>query len=104
MHVKARFVCTAANTIFTHSYRDKETGEYCNAADPNARPVNTQQVCLKPIWTGHPEDNNFSQATPDGELHLTVTNEHIHGTFKPGEVYDLDIRPHHKQEGHETDH
>lgn len=48
-----------------------------------------REVQLRPIWTGHPADNNYSTATPNGTLGMTITNEELFEFFVPGKVYDL---------------
>jgi hypothetical protein len=37
------------------------------------------------------EDNSFASATPAGKLELTVDNKAVHGFFKPGKTYYVDI-------------
>lgn len=37
------------------------------------------------------EDNSFASATPSGKLELTVDNKEVHGFFKPGKSYYIDI-------------
>ena len=52
---------------------------------------NHQQVNMRAIWTGHPDDNNYSQATPSGNITLTVTNPYLVGNYKPGKTYNVVI-------------
>ncbi len=37
------------------------------------------------------EDNSFSSSTPGGKLELIVDNKAVHGFFKPGKNYRIDI-------------
>lgn len=39
------------------------------------------------------EDNSYSQATPSGELSLSITNKALHGKFKPGQKFYVDFTP-----------
>lgn len=71
MKVSARFVCRSV--MHTESMRTVELGA---------------------IWTGHPEDNGYSKATPYAEMKMNVTNEAVFSAFVPGEVYDIIITPH----------
>ena len=37
------------------------------------------------------EDNSFASATPSGKMELSVDNKAVHGFFKPGKSYYVDI-------------
>lgn len=37
------------------------------------------------------EDNSFASATPSGKMELSVDNKEVHGFFKPGKSYYVDI-------------
>lgn len=37
------------------------------------------------------EDNSFASATPPGKMELSVDNKAVHGFFKPGKTYYVDI-------------
>ena len=60
---------------------------------------NFKEVTLLAIWTGHPDDNSYSQATPSGKLVFSVTNPDFMDTFVPTKTYDIVITEH---ETHET--
>ncbi len=96
MKVTARFVCIGAKQIFQHWYRN-EGGEQCSADAPGAEPVIHEEVEFTAIWTGHPEDNSYSEATPSGSLKMHISNPAVIGFFKSGEVYDLAITHHSKE-------
>lgn len=42
---------------------------------------------------GESEDNTFAKYSPSGELSISITNEALHGQFKPGEKFYLDFTP-----------
>jgi len=44
------------------------------------------------------ENNQFAQATPSGQLTMTVDNPNAKGFFKPGSQYYLDIQEAPKQQ------
>jgi len=46
---------------------------------------------FRAVYTGTPEDNSYSQATPSASMELTVTNPAVHGFFVPGKEYYLQI-------------
>jgi hypothetical protein len=71
MNITARMVCQSV-TLFPSS----------------------EVITMRAIWSGHPEDNNYSSATPNGTFEITVSNEAIFGAFKPGSVYNFLITPH----------
>lgn len=37
------------------------------------------------------EDNSFARATPSGKMELSIDNKEVHGFFKPGKSYYVDI-------------
>jgi hypothetical protein len=49
------------------------------------------QVKFNCVYTGTPEDNTFSQATPAGNAELTVSNPSLLGFFQPGDKFYLDF-------------
>lgn len=71
MKVSARFICRSV----THTEA-------------------TRSVEFGAIWTGHPEDNDYSKATPYAEMKMQITNDAVFSAFAPGEVYDILITPH----------
>ena len=71
MKVTARFVCSTV-TVSTWG----------------------ETVKMNAIWSGHPDDNNYAEATPSGDFEMCVTNKALYGHFKPGEVYDFTITKH----------
>lgn len=52
------------------------------------------QPKLVPIWTGHPDDNSYSKATPGGAMELWVSNPNVFDFFEPETVYDIVISKH----------
>ncbi len=72
MNIKARFTCLTVNK-----------SEYC------------EEVFLTPVTTCSDDDPNksYSEATPSGELKMSITNRNAWGAFEPGKDYDLDITP-----------
>lgn len=63
---------------------------YCEAVT-NFNHGNSQQVKLSAVTGGYPEDNEFSKATPAGDLSMTVDNPEVNGFFYPGNTYYLDF-------------
>lgn len=45
------------------------------------------------VYTGSPEDNSFSAATPSGSCELTITNPALLGAIALGTDYYLDFTP-----------
>ena len=39
------------------------------------------------------EDTKFSAATPNGSLKFNLSNPNLLGTFKPGQIYYVDLTP-----------
>lgn len=46
---------------------------------------------FRAVYTGTPEDNTYSAATPNASLEMTVSNPAAFGFFHPGKQYYLDI-------------
>lgn len=42
-------------------------------------------------YSDNPEDNTFSQATPSGDMKLTISNPALIGTFNPGDQFFVDL-------------
>lgn len=52
----------------------------------------SRQVKLSALYSNNrPEDNQFSSATPSGQLSMVLTNPETLDFFKPGKAYFLDI-------------
>jgi hypothetical protein len=51
------------------------------------------QITLYPVYSPDPADPNYSysQATPSGELKLTISNRNLLGQIKENQVYLLDF-------------
>lgn len=41
--------------------------------------------------TSNKEDNTYSEATPSGQIKMTVTNKALWGKFSPGQTFYLDF-------------
>jgi len=52
---------------------------------------NTETVKLAANYDQSIVDQSFSNATPSGGMEFTVTNEKVHGQFKPGKKYLITI-------------
>lgn len=50
-----------------------------------------KQVYLNAQYSNTKEDNQFSAATPSGDMKMTVTTEAGMSFFKPGDQYYLDF-------------
>jgi hypothetical protein len=50
-----------------------------------------QDVTLRTLYSDNPEDNQFSKATPSGELQMRIDNPNAIGKLIPGNHYYLDI-------------
>jgi hypothetical protein len=55
---------------------------------------NYKEVTMHAIWTGHPDDNNYSQATPTGSFVISLTNPALMDAFKPQKTYNFTIEEH----------
>lgn len=55
-----------------------------------------EEVVLQAVYSDDPDDPNFtySEATPQGEMKLMITNKDAFGFFVPGETYNIEIRRH----------
>lgn len=65
-------------------------------------PGTAEEVTLRPQYTGSPEDNSFSAATPSGEVKLTITNPELIGTFQEGAIYEVLFTPRPATPGEQT--
>lgn len=83
MRTRCKFV---VQSVTQHGYQNMPT---------DRKPMET--VKLAAVYDsggrGDAEDKSFSEATPTGELQITVTNQDVIGTFKPGSAYYLDLIP-----------
>ena len=53
-----------------------------------------EKVALSAIEDdGIPENKRFHDATPSGELGMTITNTNLYGYFKPGQEFYVDLTP-----------
>ena len=50
-------------------------------------------VELSAVYGGNTnaEDNTYARATPSGSLKLQIDNPAVRGSFKPGQVYYVDL-------------
>lgn len=46
-----------------------------------------EELEFSAIYSGTPEDNNYSEATPTASAKLMITNKALHNTFKPGQQF-----------------
>jgi hypothetical protein len=53
----------------------------------------SEQIQMKPVTNGSPEDNTFSKYTPAGVMELTITNPDLLGKFAPGDKMYVDFTP-----------
>lgn len=51
----------------------------------------SEEIKLQAVCGTSKEDNSYSEATPSGELRLTISNKALHGKFKPGQKFYLDF-------------
>lgn len=75
MHVLAKFKCL---TITRHH---TQPGSYF------------AEVRLVPVWEENGRNREWSQATPAGELKMSITNEAAAEAFEIGVEYDLTFEP-----------
>lgn len=47
----------------------------------------SDQIIMRPVTNGTPEDNTYCKATPAGQIDLTITNENLIGKIKAGDKY-----------------
>ena len=54
-----------------------------------------EQLKLRVVYSSDKNSPNysFSEATPSGELSLTITNRSAWGAFEVGKEYDISIKP-----------
>jgi hypothetical protein len=53
---------------------------------------NQETAKLYPVYQGeNPENDSFSEATPQGSLEMVVTRAEAKGYFEPGKEYYLDF-------------
>jgi hypothetical protein len=65
----------------------------CSQVTRFAHPGNVQ-VALHPVMDSRtPENKSFWDATPNGELKMTITNPAASEQFVPGKAYYLDFTP-----------
>lgn len=46
-----------------------------------------EELEFNATYTGTPEDNNYSEATPTASAKLMITNKKLLGQFKPGQRF-----------------
>ncbi len=46
-----------------------------------------EELEFSAVYTGTPEDNSYSEATPTASAKLMVTNKNLLGKFKPGQSF-----------------
>lgn len=81
--VKAKFKCMEVNQKFQFTGRD-------------GKDVIHPEVTLRPVYAGaeaSDEDKAFWEATPNGELHMIITNTAAAETFEIGKDYYLTFEP-----------
>lgn len=78
--VKAKFVC---NRIELNAYRGQDGTKYPQP------PV----VHLAPVTGAEGEDKAFWDATPSGEMKMTITNPSAAEFFQAGDAYYLTFEP-----------
>lgn len=63
--------------------------------DAVTKKVGREIVELRAVTDTDPagEDSDFADASPYGELELTIDAEETQGWFEPGEKYYLDFKP-----------
>ena len=73
--VRAKFIC---NTVTERGWQGK---------------VEHQDVELTAVYSANPNDPNhtWSEATPSGNIKMTITNPAAFGKFKPGVAYYIDF-------------
>lgn len=61
---------------------------------PQWEGASTRSVRLLPVYSADPTDPNYtySQATPQGEITLVITNPDAYDAFVQGDVYDIMFR------------
>lgn len=83
MQVVAKFKCVEANDVFTgHS---NEAGELV--------PKKQRSLRLVPVWEENGRNREWSEATPNGELKMTITNPKALVAFEVGCDYLITFAP-----------
>lgn len=52
---------------------------------------NAEEIQFRAVTDGTPEDNTYSKYTPSADFRMTVTNPNLHGKFKPGMKFYVDL-------------
>lgn len=61
----------------------------CVQVNQNAH---SEEAFLNAVYAdGQPENNEFNEATPSGQLKMTIDSSKAKGYFKPGKDYYLDF-------------
>ena len=58
-----------------------------------ARTGYSEELLMRAEYSNTKEDNSYSEATPNGEIKLTITNKALHGRFNPGDKFYVDFTP-----------
>jgi hypothetical protein len=76
--IRAKFRC--------HVVRKFEANQYAKASE---------RVSLHPVYDSNPESENhkWSEATPSGEIEMSITNPAALGVFAEGKEYIVDFTP-----------
>lgn len=76
--IRAKFRC--------HIIRKFEATQYSKASE---------RVSLHPVYDSNPEHENhkWSEATPSGEIEMSITNPDACGKFEEGKEYFVDFTP-----------
>ena len=53
----------------------------------------SREVHLRPVYEDEGPNKSFAEATPDGDLRLSITNETAFGFYEPGRGYDFVCSP-----------
>ena len=93
MAVRAKFKCQSVGVSHQGkalrkdekgNYAKDEAGKYIEEGD-----VYHDVVVMSPVYGD--ANKPWSEYTPAGRLELSITNPALHGHFKPGKEYYLDI-------------
>lgn len=49
------------------------------------------EVEMQPVYTGSPENQEWSEYTPNGSVKLTITKGDARNAFRPGEEFYVDF-------------
>lgn len=89
--VRAKFRCLEVTERFTH-FDSKPAPDGKGYVQDFDRPKTQVTVRLVPVQhKGSAENKTFWEATPSGELTMTITNPEAALQFVPGKVYYLDF-------------